>query len=226
MNAPKCSAIDYIDFLVASPRAVSGTEDARAQPARPRPPAHDAFTRLLHRLEPGPAALWAEVAPLVRRERGVFVLDDSTLDRPYARKIGLVTRHWSGKRRRVVQGINLLTLLWTDGDALLPCAYRLYEKAADGLSKNDHFRAMLATAAARGFAPECVVFDSWYASLDNLKALRRYGWRWLTQLKANRLVTPDGTGNRPLGECAIAATACWCWTTARSTSPTPARAGS
>jgi putative transposase len=204
MNAPKCEAIDYINYLVASPRAVSGTEAARVQPAQADPPAHDAFTRLLHRLEPDPAALWAEAAPQVRRDRGVLVLDDSTLDKPYARKIGLLTRHWSGKHRRVVQGINLLTLLWTDGEALLPCDYRLYEKAVDGLSKNDHFRAMLATAAARGLAPACVVFDSWSASLANLKAIRGLGWRWVTQLKANRTVNPDGTGNRPLGECAIA----------------------
>lgn len=206
MNAPKCSAIDYIDFLVASPRAVSGTEAARVQPDRPHPPAHDAFTRLLHRLEPDPAALWAEAAPLVRREHGILVLDDSTLDKPYARAMSLVTRHWSGKHQRVVRGINLLTLLWSDGEALMPCDYRLYDKANDGLSKNDHFRAMLATARRRQFSPECVVFDSWYASLANLKALRGHGWRWLTQLKANRLVNPDGAGNRPLGDCAIAET--------------------
>jgi hypothetical protein len=203
MNAPKCDAVDYIDYLVASPRAVSGTEAARVQPAQPDPPAHDAFTRLLHRLEPDPATLWAEAEPQVRRGAGVLVLDDSTLDKPYARKIGLLTRHWSGKHRRVVQGINLLTLLWTDGEALIPCDYRLYEKSVDGLSKNDHFRALLDTAKERGFAPECVVFDSWYASLANLKALRGHGWRWVTQLKANRLVNPDGAGNRPLGDCAI-----------------------
>jgi putative transposase len=206
MNAPKCGALDYINFLVATPQVVSGTEAARAQPARPDPPAHDAFTRLLHRLEPDPATLWAEVAPQVQRQRGILVLDESTLDKPYARKIGLVTRHWSGKHQRVVQGISLLTLLWTDGEALLPCDYRRYEKAVDKLSKNDHFRALLATAHARGFTPECVVFDSWYASLANLEAIRGYGWRWLTQLKANRLVNPDGTGNRPLGECAVSET--------------------
>ena len=203
MNAPKVIDRDYIQFLIASPRVVSGTEAARVQPEQPDPPAHDAFTRLLHRLEPDPDTLWAEAAPQVRRDGGILVLDDSTLDKPYARKIGLLTRHWSGKHRRVVQGINLLTLLWTDGEALIPCDYRLYEKAADGLSKNDHFRAMLATAAARGFAPACIVFDSWYASLENLKAIRGHGWRWVTQLKANRTVNPDGTGNRPLGECAI-----------------------
>ena len=204
MNTPKCQPEDYINFLVASPRAVSGTEAARAQPERDNAPAHDAFTRLLHRLEPDPDTLWAEAAPLVARDGGVLVLDDSTLDKPYARKIGLLTRHWSGKHRRVVQGINLLTLLWTDGEALIPCDYRLYEKAVDGLSKNDHFRAMLDTAQARGLHPACVAFDSWYASLPNLKAIRGHGWRWVTQLRRNRLVNPDGTGNRPLADCPLA----------------------
>src|SRR5438067_2014954 len=143
MNAPNCTPIDYIDFLVATPRAVSGTEAARAQPRQDAPPAHDAFTRLLRRLEPDPATLWAAAAPLVERRRGILVLDGSTRDKPYAREMDLLTRHWSGKHRRVVQGINVLTLLWTDGEALIPCDYRLYDKAHDGRSKNDHLRAML-----------------------------------------------------------------------------------
>ena len=206
MNAPKCSAVDPIDFLVVSARAVSGTEAARAQPPRPRPPAHDAFTRLLHRLEPDAAALWAEAEPLVRRDRGILVLDDSTRATPHARKMALVTRHWSGTHRRVVAGIHLLTLLGTDGAALIPVDYRVYGTATDGLTKNDHSRAMLATAEARGFAPECVAFDRWDAGPENREAVRGCGWRWLTQLKSNRLVNPDGTGNRPLGECAVAAT--------------------
>ena len=32
----------------------------------------------------------------------------------------LVTRQWSGKHGRVVQGINLITLLWTEGDRHIP----------------------------------------------------------------------------------------------------------
>jgi len=206
MNRPKCDATDYIDFLVASPRVVSGTEAARVQPARPDPPAHDAFTRLLHRLEPDPATLWAEAAPLVERGAGVLVLDDSVLDKPYAKKVDLVARQWSGKHGRVVWGIGLVTLLWSDGEALVPCDYRLYDKGADGRTKNDHARDLLATAQARGFAPAMVLFDSWYASLANLKAVRGHGWHWTTQFKANRAVNPDGTGNRRLDQCAIAET--------------------
>jgi putative transposase len=205
MTAPRCTVPDYIDFLLATPKVVSATEAARVQPDRPHPPAHDAFTRLLHRLEPDPAALWAEVAPLVRRTGGDLVVDDSTLDKPYARHIGLVSRHWSGKHRAVVRGINLITLVWTDGDRLYPCDYRLYDKATDGKTKNDHFRDLLAAAHGRGFRPRCVLFDSWYASLENLKQVHGYGWTFLTRLKANRLVSPGPGRQLALAAADVAA---------------------
>src|SRR5436190_20252972 len=95
MNAPRCTESDYIDFRVATPRPCSCTEAARVQPASPRAPAHDSFTRLLRRQEPDPEALWAEAEPLVEKAGGALVIDDSTLAKIYARKIELVTRHWS-----------------------------------------------------------------------------------------------------------------------------------
>jgi putative transposase len=203
-STPKCRDTDYIDFLIASPKAFCCTEAAAVQPESPDPPAHDAFTRLLQRLEPDPQTLWQEARPLVHRVAGVLVLDDSTLDKPYAQKIELVGRHWSGKHKAVVRGINLITLVWTDGDRQIPCDYRLYDKAKDHLTKNDHFRAMVQAAHDRGFAPECVLFDSWYSGLENLKAIRGYGWRWLTQLKVNRNVNLERQGLRAVSQTAIA----------------------
>jgi hypothetical protein len=114
---------------------------------------------------------------------GVLVLDDTTLDKPHAQKMGLVTRHWSSRHKRVVWGINLLTLLWTDGSARIPCDVRLYDKPWGGQTKHEHFRAMLLVAKARGSQPQCVLFDSWYSSLENLKAVRACGWEWLTRIK-------------------------------------------
>ena len=58
-------------------------------------------------------------------------------------------------------------------------------------------------AKARGFAPECVLFDGWYASLENLKQVRDFGWIWLTRLKGNRKVTPDDRNKRALDEVAL-----------------------
>ena len=202
-NDVKCRDTDYIDFLIASPKHFSRAEAAKVQPETPDAPAHDAFTRLLRRLEPDPDTLWAEARPLAHRKGGVLVLDDSTPDKPYATKMDLVTRHWSGKHHGVVRGINLTTLLWTDGDRHIPCDYRLYDHAKDGLTKDDHFRVMLHTAHARGFAPDCVAFDGWYSALENLKLIRGLGWRWLTRLKVNRRVNLDRQGNKAVGETAI-----------------------
>lgn len=204
MNQPKVNELDYINFLVATPSVYSCLEAGRVQPDSADTPAHDALTRLLHRLDPDPTRLWDEAQHHITVDAGLLIVDDTTLDKPYARTMALVRRHWSGKHHRVVQGINLVTLLWSDGDACIPCDYRLYDKPTDGATKNDHFRAMLTTADARGLKPHLVAFDSWYSSLANLKAIRSYGWHWLTQLKANRQVDPDRTGNRPVAEVPIA----------------------
>jgi putative transposase len=211
MSQRKVRTADYLNFLIASPKAVSATEAALATPARPEPVAHDAFTRLLTRLEPQPAALWEEAKTQVRPDDGVLVLDDSTLDKPYARHIDLVSRHWSGKHHAVVRGISLVSLLWTDGDRHIPCDYRIYHKPTDGRTKNDHFQAMIRAASDRGFRPRCVVFDGWYGSLENLKLLRQFGWRWLTRLKPNRLVNRDRQGDRPLSRTDIAASGTQVW---------------
>lgn len=207
MNKSKVEAEAYIQFLVASQTNYSGAEAERVQPEGDHPIAHDAYTRLLHRLEPSAEALWQESAAQVAKQTGLLILDDTTLDKPYARQMELVTRHWSGKHQAVVQGINLITLLWHDGERFVPCDYRLYDKANDGLSKNDHFRHMVQGAAGRGFAPECVLFDSWYSGLDNLKQVRDVGWTWLTRLKSNRTVTlHPQTGHQPLHAVPLDAT--------------------
>ena len=211
MNAPRATDDGYIQFLIGSPVVVSATEAARVQPERPNAPAHDAFTRLLRRLEPDPGPLWDEVRPLLDPTDGVLVIDDSTLDKPRAKHIELVSHHWSGNHRAVVNGINLVTLLWSDGDRLYPTDYRVYHKATDGKTKNDHFADMLATAHARGFRPKAVLFDGWYASVANLKRVRGFGWVFVTRLPSNRKVRIDrgpavGVSDQPI---AAAGTEVW-----------------
>jgi hypothetical protein len=205
MNAPRCDEIDYLNFLVAAPGPVSCTEAARVQPDSDHAPAHDAFTRLLTRIEPDPEALWNEAGPLVDKARGVLIIDDSTLDKPYAQHIEPVTRHWSGKHHKVVRGINRISLLWADGDRKVPGDYRLYSKA-DGRTKHDHFWETPLMARARGFAPKYVLFDSWYASLENLEQVRDHGWLWLTRLRGDRVVSLEDRRARPLDDVPVSAT--------------------
>jgi len=206
MDPPRAGAEDYIDFLLATPRVASATEAARVQPDRPAAPAHDAFTRLPARLEPDPATLWEEVEPLVRRAAGILVLDDTVLDKPYAHETGLVAPFWSGKHQRILRGINLVGAAWTDGDAVYPTDYRLVDPAeVPKRTKNDLFRDLLAAAKARGFAPACVCFDSWYSGKENLKAVRACGWHFLCPVRSNRRVNLDRAGNRAIAELPIGA---------------------
>ncbi len=130
------------------------------QPPADALPTHDSLNRLLYRPPAGSEALWSEAESSVNKAQGILAMDDSTLDKPYGQKIELITHHWSGKHKQVVPGINLITLMWTDGNSHIPSDYRLYNKQHDGLSKNDHFQALIATADDRGVQPECVVFDS------------------------------------------------------------------
>lgn len=120
MNPPKCDELDYIQFLIAAQKVFSNTEAAKCHPTTNGDgPAHDAYTRLLHRCQSDGDALWQEVRSCVALVGGVLVIDDSTLDKFYAQAMDLVTRHWSGKHRQVVQGINLISLLWTEGGRAL-----------------------------------------------------------------------------------------------------------
>jgi hypothetical protein len=93
-------------------------EAERVQPDETSSLSHDAFTRQLHRL-------WLEILGHVDVTKGFLTCDDSALDKFYSKKIEMVTRHWSGKNKRAVSGINLIALLWTDGGRYLPVDYRI-----------------------------------------------------------------------------------------------------
>ena len=108
MNPAKYHDTDYIQFLVGTQLSYSCLEAAKVQPEPENQPAHDAITRPLHRKIPNAEELWGESQSVVNKINGILVVDDSSLDKPYARKIQLVTHHWSGKHHRVVRGINLL----------------------------------------------------------------------------------------------------------------------
>ena len=130
---------------------------------------------------------------------GWLVIDDTVLDKIHSKSIEMTYYQWSGKHHKIVKGIGLISLVWTDGYITFPIDYRLYDPEEDEKTKNDHFRDMISKAIDRGFTPGLVLFDSWYSGIENLKFLRSLGLFWFTRLKKNRLVNPDNTGNVGVG---------------------------
>ena len=111
--------------------------------------AHDSFNRFLTKQTLTSETLWNEVEPYVEKKSGRFVIDDSVIDKIHSKFIEMTYFQWSGKHHKIVKGIGLISLVWTNGFYTFPIDYRLYDPEEDGKTKNDHFREMLQTAIDR-----------------------------------------------------------------------------
>ena len=100
MNPAKCDDLDYIHFLIASVDVFTCTEAARCQPVGENNSSHDAFTRLLQRQPPDTDALWGEVLDIVQPQDVFLVIDDSTLDKSYAKFVSPLQSPWTEDARR------------------------------------------------------------------------------------------------------------------------------
>jgi hypothetical protein len=130
--------------------------------------------------------LFHEVKGTIDREGGTVSVDDTVLDKPYSKIHPLINYFWSGNHKRVVLGVNLITLYYTDPQGLgVPVSYRLYDKT-EGKTKNDYFQEMLEEVLALGVRPARATGDRWLASLGNFKFIRNKGLGFLFAIENNR----------------------------------------
>ena len=146
------------------------------------------------------------MAPLLKDSvNSYLVVDDSVQDKRYSTKIELFKRQYSGAAGALVDGIGVVNLLHvaskhatgnhTDGTEFYPIDFRIYDPQGDGKTKNNHFLEMLTCARSdKCLQANTVLFDTWYASVGNLKFLQRLGMIFLTTLKSNRLVSVSKEG--------------------------------
>ena len=191
MSRHKCTAEIYKAFLQATSVRYSGLALSEVSPIDI---SHDSVSRWLQDRHFRPSEIWATTEKLIdKAEPNLLIADDSVLDKEHSKKIDLVNYQYSGNVHDVIAGIGVLNLVWhgLETEQTIPVDYRIYDKDTDGKTKNTHFCDMLSLAKSRGLKPNAVVFDSWYSSLKNLKAIRDHGWIWVTSLRKNRKVNRD-----------------------------------
>ena len=150
---------------------------------------HDCLTRMLHGDWSGQTLFDLALRLLFVVAGGYLILDDTVVEKPAARLLGEAAWVWSNKQQKVVFGVSLVLLVWTDGEVRIPVGYRVWHKG--GPSKVDLALALLSHARNRlKCKPQFVLFDSWYPAKRLLKRLKDYGWYFVCQLKKNR--TLDG----------------------------------
>jgi putative transposase len=146
---------------------------------------HDCLTRMLHGDWSGHTLLHLAVRLLFTVAGGYLIVDDTVVEKPYARLLGEAAWVWSSKQRKVVFGVSVVLLVWTDGQSRIPIAFRVWHKG--GTSKYDLALELLSYARNRlKCKPQFVLFDSWSPSKKLLKRIRDYGWYFVCQLKKNR----------------------------------------
>lgn len=177
----------YTAFLIANGNRYSGVEASKALAMTKRAPAHDSISRWLLEQTFAPNDLWKHVQARVHLQSSLIV-DDTVLDKRWSPHNELVDFHWSGNEHKVTRGISLVNLLATHDHECIPVDYRVYEGKSGKHNKNDHFIDMLTSSKKRGFEPDFVMADSWYSSLDNMKAITKLGWKFMFGIKENRLI--------------------------------------
>ncbi len=182
----------YIEYLIATPGNYTCTNLADHLEGE-QSVSHDAVSDYLRRDRLTPRGLWEAVAPLINDSPAAYLIfDDSVQDKRYSQKIELVRLQYSGAEHGLVRGIGLVNLVHTTGntDEFFPIDYRIYDPETDGKTKNEHFREMFLRAVAdKQLAARTILFDSWYASVENLKLIQRANRFFVTTLKSNRLVS-------------------------------------
>ncbi len=178
----------YIEYLISTP--VNYTASNLAEHLE-QPVSHDAVSDFLAKQTITARELYQLVSPLLNdSESAYLILDDSVQDKRYSTKIELTKRQYSGAEHGLVRGIGVVNLLHSDGREYYPIDFRLYAREVDGKTKNDHFREMfLAAITTKNLKAKTVLFDSWYASVENLKLVHRANRYFVTTLKSNRMVS-------------------------------------
>ena len=194
----KLSHWDYCQFLLVS--QVNYTQTYFAEHSEQF--SHDRINRLMRENKLTAQELRQLVRQeLVLSENGYILFDDTVIDKSHSFAIEPVRRQWSGNAKQVIKGIGLVTCVYVnpDIDRFWVIDYRIFDPERDGRSKLDHVLEMWQTIVHGEQLPfRTVLMDSWYATMQVMKAIEKAGKIYYCPLKSNRQVTqkPDDPYSR------------------------------
>lgn len=147
--------------------------------------AHDRLYRLLYADFPYSRRLWEWFAKHLVSSDGYLIVDDTTWQR-FTKKAEAVSFVWDSSVGKVVFGMNVVLLIWTNGKRKVPVGMRVWQKGSR--SKIELACEMFEQARKNGVKPIYVLFDSWYSCNKLLNLLDAFGWHYIGRAKVNRVL--------------------------------------
>jgi hypothetical protein len=122
------------------------------------------------------------------KKKTYLIIDDTVIAKPYSKELDLLSWIFSPSDRRYLYGINVVFVLWTDGQTRFPIGFRIWYK--DGKKTKIDLAMELLNYAKKSYniKPGYVLMDSFYPAAKLLKLIRKFRWQWIAKIKSNRLI--------------------------------------
>ena len=89
---------------------------------------HDCLTRMLNGNWSGQTLLDVALRVLFKVVGGYLIVEDTVVEKPYAQLLNEAGWVWSSKRNKVVYGVSVVLLVWTDGQIRIPLGFRMWKQ--------------------------------------------------------------------------------------------------
>jgi putative transposase len=165
---------------------------------------HDALSRVLKGVVEKSlhALILLTFKTLEKVSVGYLIIDDTTINKSYAKYIEKCYWLWSTNDRSHIFGYNIVVLMWSNGTITLPLFWKFYRKSLDKMkqeTKIDLAIRMMEWAKRRlCVATKVICFDSFYSADAVLLRCEEYEWTYYTRVKSNRLL--DGVQAKRVGK--------------------------
>lgn len=189
MSRPfKCNEELYKAFIAST---VMRYSSCALSEASPKSISHDSVSRWLNSHALKPRLVWQNAKRYINpNSSGILIIDDTLVEKPRTKveRSDIVSYQYSGNHHKVMPGISMVNAVYCQDENFIPVDFRVYHKAEDNKTKNEHLREMLISVVRRGIKVTTVSVDTWYSSLDNLKHMRDLDLGWVAGLHRNRRV--------------------------------------
>ena len=191
----------YSDYLIASFGLTTATGLSNLLDGEI---SHDKITRFLASKAKTSKDLWRFVKRIVREietDNGCLIIDDSIQEKPYTDENDIVCWHFDHSKGINVKGVNFLSCLYQTSDVAFPIGFDLVskteiyldpkdlkEKRRSLISKNELARSQIEYAIKNKVKFRFVLFDVWFAAVENMRFILKHKKHFICPLKANRKV--------------------------------------
>lgn len=155
---------------------------------------HDKLQRMLLFEEDYNKYICKKYGHLIKRKKSslknksYLIIDDTVMAKPYSKELDILSWIYSSSDKQFLYGVNIVFLLWTDGNTRYPIGFKIWNKNDKKTRIDLAIELLLFAQRTYHIKPDYVLMDSFYSAAKLLRIIRKLKWHWISKIKLNRLI--------------------------------------